>query len=335
MSKSRTRSTKKLLEPYQDSTPRLLFQKELKSSTPKSKKANYDPFLLTKDKFVVHGRSVERSLWTRDRAPFRFLELPQELQDTILAYHYQPVQELCLEGVCSFCTEEELDDRFEVAHDCADHYTARIQGKLPSLAIERACRKLKNDSRAMRDKVWPTTLIIDEKVHVESIMKDFATRNKWDWLRSRTTSIVIKEISSYALSRKIKWNVFATICPQINSYSIHHRSRMGYVGWSTDECEVQAHHHDPDSQNWANLKPKTLKALAWTLYELHGKDFEVKVESVVWWSLMHTARQSYFEKVITYDFGHDSYEMVSKTYAVKELEDLRAAETRLNDDWSP
>lgn len=333
MSRTRPRS-KRTSGPFYDSTPRLLFQKELKSSTPRSKTTRYDPFLPSNDKFVVHGDSVERNLWTRDRAPFRFLELPQELQDAVLTYHYQPVSELCLEGSCSLCDDTKASS---AKHDCSDHYQTRINGTLPSLAIELACSKTMRGSRAARDKIWPKTLMIEEKVQVESLMKDFANGRKWKWLRDRTNSIVFKEVSSFALSQEISWNIFAVTCPSIKHYTIHHRHRKGYVNWAADDYEANADAEEPDYLNLLNLKPATLLKLLLALEHLHDGDYTVKVESAVWWSLMHTARQSYFEKTLTYDLTGEPFdiEAMKKKYEVKELEDLRVAETRLQDDWSP
>lgn len=333
MSRTRPRPTKRLSGPISDSTPRLLFQKELRSTTPRSRKTSYNPFLSANDDFVVHGRSVERSLWTRDRAPFRFLELPQELQDAILTYHYQLVEGLCIEGYCLVCAGERTIRRR--SHRCVQQYNSRIKGQLPSLAIERACHKLLNDSRAIRDKVWPRNLTFDEKIHVQSLMKDFATQNRWKWLRDRMTSVVFKEVSSYALSQKIGWAAFSVMCPGIKNFSIHHRQRKGYVSWRPDQCAAQANREDPDSENLASLNSDLLRQVAAALQSMHGDEFVVKVVSAVWWSLMHTARQSCFEKTITYSFRHDGHKITSKKYEIKELEDLRVAETRLRDDWSP
>ncbi|KAK5098398.1 hypothetical protein LTS08_006531 [Lithohypha guttulata] len=212
---------------------------------------------------------------------------------------------------------------------------AQAKGTIPSLAPERVCRKMFTDSRYIRDRIWPRTLTIEEKVSVKGVVKQLAQHSKFTWLRGHITEVVFNEVSSYALSTQPHWKGLALACPGLRSFHIHQRARRGYVDWDPREYEEIAVAEDPDDRNLQAIQPKTFEKLAACLHRNHGDNYTVTVESCIWWSLMLTSPQECLKKINIYSFKQDKHDMVSRTFEVERLVDLRAAETHLNDDWSP
>ena len=312
-----TKMTQLLLKLKEAQTPR---SSRFDTSTP-------EPFPTTKVPFILLGRTAERTLWTRDRSPFRFLDLPQEIQDTILRLHLQEPK-LVLVGQCRRCRQKSSSE-----HDCRQNFEARIESKLPSLALERTCSKIRLDSRIMREKLWPKTLIVVEKVSIADCVKQLCG-SKFQWLRKHITKIVFEEVHRYALHTKPPFRRLAAGAPKLRTFHIHQRNRAGYVDWRNN-FDGHATADDPDDTNLKCLHPATLTALAKALHEMSDEDYVVKVDSTMWWSLVHHKPQECFEKVIEYNFRHDKHEVVSRRFELKELENARSGESKLPEDDSP
>ena len=97
-------------------------------------------------------------------APFRLLDLPQELQDKIYKHYFES-------------TRLVLPVR---------------EGNVASLAVEQACRKVNQDVRSIREETWPTDLYVNGDIWCLALAQQWSTKGSLRWLAQHICSAVLR-----------------------------------------------------------------------------------------------------------------------------------------------
>lgn len=148
--------------------------------------------------------------------PFRFLDLPRELQIQVYRQH--------------LATDEVLI------------YYDQIRGKYrvsgaPSLAIERVCRQVFVDCRRVRQECITTRLDIWREGFITEHMRTFCEQGKFVWLRSHVRDLVINDslVAVPGPNTTTHWSILLRDCPNLKSIVVH----TGLEAEDTDDDSVE------------------------------------------------------------------------------------------------
>lgn len=233
------------------------------------------------------SQCAEQTLRARDRLPFRFLDLPQEIQDIVHSiYLDMEGAQFRIEIVCDGCGRESLPE-----HKCEERLKQHMMEPIPSLKLEQACRKMMTDSRVTRNRIWPRTLFVEEIVRVGEIVNRLATLEKYVWIRNHINSVVFRKVSRYALRSLPNWPLLAARCSQLSNFRIEQQYRFACVLIHMTEADAQA--LDPDDHNFKAIQPDSMTALAKALHGKFSDDYLLRVESRMCWALLPVNRNFY------------------------------------------
>ncbi|KAK5957109.1 hypothetical protein OHC33_001478 [Knufia fluminis] len=199
--------------------------------------------------------------------PFRFQDLPQELQDKMYEKHHENVQLKAVARPALIGPNNNIHQR-----------PLTFEG-LPSLSIELVNRKVSNDSRKVRDKVWPRTMEIGGSLVDEEELMTLGT-SSYAWLHK---NIERMEVSPGAASAST-WVDLSKAFINLRYFKFRKHACHSWSG-ADSTTTVQTLVRNASSSfvlaatHAAYFEDAMLRELAVELKRKFGSEFEVIVEA--------------------------------------------------------
>lgn len=141
-------------------------------------------------------RSIPRK--AASASHFRFLELPQELQDQVFRFHLQDAR-LTI---------------YDWRHDEATDDTYLEFRRLPDLALEMTCKAICIGSKRVRSKIWPRELNIDSLDHLNDIFFVLTEHPRYKWVRQHMEVLHLKTWEDPCIMES-SWLWLGHFCPRL------------------------------------------------------------------------------------------------------------------------
>lgn len=191
---------------------------------------------------------------------FKFLELPQELQDLVYRKYFE-------EGTLF------IDEIFSSS---ASFRHSRLL-PLPSLSIEQVSKRVSRDARGMRHQLWRHL----EIRHGVDTLGRFIEAPKFAWIRKNITSIAIRNTDIAGSWRMRSFGSLAWRCPQLRYIRVQlNGSEHTPYDAVLPEWAVST---TTDDSNLSLVRHLFLPQLAACLAAVFQDDYGVVAETMVRW----------------------------------------------------
>lgn len=169
-------------------------------------------------------------------APFRLLDLPQEIQDNIYRKYFEDATPtLTGKTHCDWAREsqeeEEEEDHQEAEYDETDEehrentdHVLAISG-VPNLTIDLVSKKVNKDARKARERAMSKTLLVTGLYccHGQD-MDRLGLGEEYTWVRKHFDSIIYGE---YSVKPAVQWAAFGSAFPNLRYIEIRCLSGLG------------------------------------------------------------------------------------------------------------